>query len=130
MVRRGAETDPQWTTYTYVDFDTTQITDPAGNLTTLIHDGTYQRNIAAMIDPLGHGTSWTWQDGMLASEQDPLGNLTTYSYGTSSDGYPILQSIQRPAGIFSYVYDANNNVQATIDALGRTPPTCGTATVE
>ena len=37
--------DGQRYTYTYLDWDTTEVTDPAGYVTTLIHDGTPSRNL-------------------------------------------------------------------------------------
>jgi hypothetical protein len=71
-----------------------------------------------VIDPLGNCTSWTWANGVATSVQDGEGNLTTYSYQTSAHGYPLLQAIQQPAGTFTYAYDGNDIVQATVGRPG------------
>jgi len=53
------------TTYTYLDWLTTQVTDPAGQLTTVLHD--QARDIQATINPKGQRATYTWFNGKPAA---------------------------------------------------------------
>ena len=58
-------------TYTYLSGKTTTITDPAANVTTVLHDAA--RNIVATINPKGDRTSYLYDRSMLTTYIPPVG---------------------------------------------------------
>jgi RHS repeat-associated protein len=98
------------------------ITDSNGNKTTLVRNGGAQ--ITQIIDPVGRSLSLTYDSpfallGRIISITDPIGRIVRYTYTTQ--GY--LQTVtdaNSPAGVTTYGYDANNNLQSIQDARGIT----------
>jgi YD repeat-containing protein len=110
-------TTPEGNRYTYTYSDETspgsqwvKVTDPANNITTVIHDGDL---VNSVIDPLGHRTTYTWdgtQDARVSTITDPNGNTTTLGYTTKANGTKALTSIAKP-GVGTFYFNYNGSGQ-------------------
>ena len=112
---------PATTTYAHTDTshpgDTTSVTDPDGNTTTLSY--TPNGDLASNTNPLGNTTTYTYDAlGQRLTTVTPSGKTTTYTY---DEGGRLLSSTD-PLGntIASFTYDANNNRTRETDGNGNT----------
>ena len=98
------------------------VVDPFGRRTTYLYDGS--GNIQGIQDAFGRITSFVVDaNGNLTQQTSPSLCITKLVYGTGYGNLHQLQAVVAPDGAttsFSYLYDSNNNVQATVNALGRT----------
>jgi len=119
------------TAYGYDTFgDKTRVADPDGNVTTTAYDGdgrTTSVTQAAYTSPGASSattatTSYAYdEDGNLASETDPAGNLTSYAYDALGDVTSVTDpelSGQSGAGTWTYSYDADGEQLSATDPYG------------
>ena len=104
------------TTYLYINYGTTKVIDPKGNVTTLLFDG--YRNNTGEINPLGQRTTWSYTKGFVKNQITPGGIRTTYTYTSGADDTIITNAEIRPTGRTTYVYDSESRLEAIVDALG------------
>ena len=93
--------------------------DPAGNVTTAIHDYSVVR---AVIDPFNNRTTFLWEssgDSRLKTIIDPQSNRMTLSYASLYDGTRALSSIERPVvGSIDFAYGSNGRARKLTDHNG------------
>jgi RHS repeat-associated protein len=115
-------TDPQGNVTTIVHdqgvpSEVDQIVDPLGRALNFRYDGT--NRITSITDPIGRSVSYTYNSiGKLATVTDPKGGVTTYTYNAQNQ----LATVMDPNGdTFQNVYDPNGRViQQTAPDLGVT----------
>ena len=104
------------TTLTYVSWEKTRVTNPAGQVTTLLFDA--GRNLKGIINPLGEQTDYSYSHELTTSASKPGGPRVTYVYKTLSGNRKSLEATVTATGRSTYVYDSNDRVVATINPLG------------
>jgi YD repeat-containing protein len=83
FVKRVQFSDGGIYTYTWEDWGTTLVTDPAGRITTVLLD--VARNVSGIIDPQGQRTTYSSPGSQLGGFVDGRGNRTTFTYGRLPD---------------------------------------------
>ena len=100
----------------------TSITDPNGNVITLVRQGL---PITQVLDPVGRALTLTYDSsGRITSITDPIGRTVSYTYNSQG----TLATVTDPeGGITKYGYDAQNHLTQITDpaavAAGATTPT-------
>lgn len=118
--------------------DLTGVTDLGGYTTAFVYDADHQ--LTEYWKP-GHGTAWlshSYSDGRAVTQQDGLGNLTTFTYDTEAGetevtngrGFRTLEGYDEDlrststtdaaGGVISRVYNAAGLLASITDANGRT----------
>jgi RHS repeat-associated protein len=94
------------------------MTDSNGNKTTLVRNALAE--ITQIIDPVGRSLNLTYDGSQrITSISDPIGRTVQYAY--NPQGYlATVTDANSPAGVTTYGYDANNNLQTIEDARGIT----------
>ncbi len=91
-----------------------EVTDPANNVTTVVHDCNVVR---AVINPKGERTTFVWDgsgDSRLKAVIDANNHATTLSYSTLSCGVSALSGIERPViGSMTFGYTGNRCTSVT-----------------
>jgi RHS repeat-associated protein len=108
--------------YGYTSGKLTSVTDLRGNAWTLAYDT--NGYLASIQDPLGHFPLRVTYDslGRVLTSKDGEGNITTYAYGTDSDG--LATTTVTPPGRGSWIYRSLQNVPLSVtDPLGRVTTT-------
>jgi RHS repeat-associated protein len=91
--------------------DLTISTDARGNSSTYTYDNN-TGNLISTTDALVHGTTNSYNNGLLTSSSDPIGTLTTNYYdnfGNLTNSATLDASGTIVLSISSFVYDANGN---------------------
>jgi YD repeat-containing protein len=92
------------TTFTYETYGYTEVTDPRGGVTTLLFN--LDRNIAAVIDPLGNQRNYFWDWHHLQAYADGDENLYSLTYEQLSDRTYKLNTLEDPLGnVYTFAYD-------------------------
>jgi len=96
-----------------------EVTDPAGNVTTVVHDCNV---VNAVVNPLGERTTFMWEgsgDSRLSAVIDANNHATTLTYTTLSYGVTALSGIERPVvGTLSIAYGGNDRCSSVTDYDG------------
>jgi RHS repeat-associated protein len=104
-------------TYNYIDWNTTEVGDPSGGVTTLGHD--LMRNIVSMNNPSNQTSSFRYTYERLEAIIRPEGIRTSFTYHKlSNDTFRQLAEINAD-GRTTWVYDGSDRVVAQINALGQ-----------
>lgn len=129
------EARPTW----QIQYDTsnliTQVTDPEGNVTKYGYDG--NNKISSIVDPENFQKSFVYGTGntsitdknsgewkfdyntttkMISAKTDPLGNKTTFAYGTNNKVSTVSRPVEGPAAtpatkyVHNFQYDVNKNL--------------------
>ncbi|MEY3460092.1 MAG: tRNA3(Ser)-specific nuclease WapA precursor, partial [Planctomycetota bacterium] len=107
------------TTAGYETLKYIEVTDPAGYVTTVIHDCNV---VHAVINPLGQRTTFDWEgagNSRLRAVVDANNHATTFSYTRLGTGVLALSGIERPlVGTMSFGYDSNSRCISIEDYEG------------
>jgi RHS repeat-associated protein len=97
----------------------TAFTDPLGNQTTYAFDGVGR--VTSMTDPMGNVTTYDYDtSGLLLYTTDPLGRVTSYGYDSAGNETVEVDAYGTSfATRTTYVYDIDNRLVATVNALGQ-----------
>lgn len=102
--------------YGYADEYFIEATDPAGNVTTVIHDCNV---VQAVVNPLGERTTFVWDgagDSRLKAVIDANNHATTLTYATLASGVKALSGIERPViGSLAFAYGSNSRCSTVTD---------------
>ena len=100
----------------YVNWLSTEITDPEGNTTELTMN--LGRNPTQILSPTGQLTSIVWCQNQPAAIVDALGNAISLSYETTANRTRLLHSIQMPlGGMTTLNYDGSGRLQSIVDPV-------------
>jgi len=94
------------------------ITDPNGNVTTIVHDQSVPSEIDRIVDPVGRALTFGYDGSYrITSITDPIGRSVSYTYNSIGK----LATVTDPkGGVTTYTYNALNQLSAVEDANGNT----------
>jgi uncharacterized protein RhaS with RHS repeats len=105
------------TTVAWNDWDSTTITGPKGDISTILY--TVGRNVRAFENPLGQRATMAWENNELQSVMDALGRTTTLIWTEAANRSRRLEAIVNALGQRStYVFDSNSLTEALVDPMG------------
>jgi RHS repeat-associated protein len=96
----------------------TSITDPNGNVTTLVHSPSVPNEIVQVIDAVGRSMNLSYDGNYrVTSITDPIGRIVQYTYNSQG----TLATVINPGGgVTKYTYDSSNNLLTITDPNGNT----------
>lgn len=89
------------------------ITDPNGNVTTLVRNSSQPSQITQIIDPVGHALNLSYDSfNRILSVTDPIGRAVTYTYNSQGTLATVTDQAQ---GVTTYAYDSQNRMMSITD---------------
>lgn len=96
----------------------TSITDPNGNIITLVRSSSAPVQIVQVVDPVGRALNLTYDgSNRITSITDPIGRITRYSYNAQGR---LATFTDAAGGVTAYTYDSLNRVTSITNPRGIT----------